>query len=65
MTGELSKVIIRGYESPEENSQQGKVIGEYQAMFNPESFSVTNAFNYDESQALPNFRKNRYFRTWC
>lgn len=51
MSGELAKVIIRGFESPEENEQQGEVVREYQAMFNPESFAVNNAFKYDESQA--------------
>ncbi|MEM8901561.1 MAG: hypothetical protein AAGC85_25855, partial [Bacteroidota bacterium] len=49
--GELSKLIIRGYEGPDEASQQGDPTAEYTAMFNPESFTVNTLFNYDGSQA--------------
>ncbi len=51
MAGELAKVIIRGYELADENSQQGEPTAEFTAMFNPETFSVTNEIEYDDSQA--------------
>ena len=51
MPGELAKLIIRGYDKPEELAQQGKPVAEFQAMFNPETFSVSNTFEYDDARS--------------
>lgn len=51
MSAELTTLVIRGYEKPEELSQQNKPVAEFQAMFNPENFSVANIFEYDDQQA--------------
>jgi len=51
MSSELAKVIFRGYEKPEELEQQNEAKGEFSAMFNPEGFSVSNEFVFDDAQA--------------
>ncbi|MEM7373500.1 MAG: hypothetical protein AAF587_33040 [Bacteroidota bacterium] len=51
MSGELTHLVFRAFESEEELSQQGNARAEFQAMFNPETFSIGNTFEFDDSQA--------------
>lgn len=51
MSNELTKLIIRGYDKPEELAQQGKPVAEFKVMFNPENFSLGNVFKFDDAQS--------------
>ncbi len=51
MSNELTHLIFRAFEKPEELSQQGKAKGEFHAMFNPETFNLGQSFSFDDSQA--------------
>lgn len=51
MSGELAKLVIKSYDKPEEMDQQSKAKGEFVAMFNPEGFSITTEYVFDDKQA--------------
>ncbi|MEM6696897.1 MAG: hypothetical protein AAF806_08175 [Bacteroidota bacterium] len=51
MSNELTKLIIRGYEKADEQSQQNAPVAEFVVMFNPENFSVGKAMEFDDAQA--------------
>lgn len=51
MSNELTHLIFRAFEKHEELSQQSKALGEFHAMFNPETFNVGKKFEFDDSQA--------------
>jgi len=51
MSNELTHLVFRAFDKPEELSQQGKPKGEFHAMFNPESFNLGQSFSFDDSQS--------------
>lgn len=51
MSNELTHLVFRAFEKPEELSQQGRAKGEFHAMFNPESFNLGQSFSFDDGQA--------------
>ncbi len=51
MSNELTHLIFRAFEKPEELSQQGKASGNFNVMFNPETFELGQSFSFDDSHA--------------
>ena len=63
MSSELSNVIIRSYETPEELIQQSRPRGTFEAMFNPGRFAVSNIFNFDDRQSDAEIGSEQKFRS--